>query len=1676
MARNPSRTGGLRSAAHRSPSPSSVPASSSCFSGSSHSSKASVLRSNTPRTLKVPGGSPDFLAAESEAGLPPLQEFAQLFRDSSSVSREKLKSSLARAEETTPLTLPDRKETLGTGEVPPVRLAERERDRPDSRVDASLPQIGKKEVLAWAEEVTGRENVSFATLKEGGLLLELFALVWPRLVEKHHTLFLESKLASSSPSVFFYPFPQTSSEEKHNWCLIQKVLKDANIPLDFFNRDRIANECVTACYQALVVLFFLYTLAKDHACEFVMALPVDDCVTRFMSSEEPLACLIEAGSVVLTSPRSRDTEPSSTGEKELRSTSKSPALRRSAIREEVELETDTRGSREKGEEPREHREIARERNAFRGPGPALNTEKSLREWRAFKEAKAPRRTLSGVASADRGGKTEEDERQQMKIRYQSEVSPCRSRRRESRAESCEALHEIDSADEKAVPLLEFLKETSRRTLDETLASSELFAVPPRRAVRRSVSSSTPLASRRSRVSLDAVEEEGDSTEGCNLRRGSSLSQGRESGVFKEAEETEETRGRRLCGSPPLPLAASQEERTRKGQQRRARCLSATASRSEDDLDSERRGRHSSSVDDALNVSAAKLSRRTLQKNSLLPQTELFFRATRTNAGPADEDSSSSSLASPSNAHAFSSAAARESSRGAQSEAPRKQKQERGEKPANRRAVGRRSQRSNFDSCDSSSVSDEGEHEAPSREPSEKTYRRSGFYSLHWKEGDGSEKRFRRSPSSPFLTPRETSKSTKPCSSCSASCCSFFGDEKASRASKHLQTRPSARGSQASHSPSCCPLSPRISSPHEPEATATDEEPSNSTFSTSKDSNANASVSNIADSTVTRFPRSTDLPLEACLSVPLERVDWGADRSPASASSFRVKGEKLLQALRFQVSLLASQLSHSEEELRVLRRQGDTLLQREKEEREMEIQRLREKHAVEILELKAAHAAALQKERRRMENRLEQLEDDVAMDVEVIASQGMGAEARQKPGEKDEGSRRQTQQRPSETNGAPRESTRKNPAAEDKASRVAEVPLSDSAKEEGSNTLALEKVQQLQALMTERIACRDQTLKETQAAMHDLQRDCRALRLASERRWIHWRKVSKFREALLFLLSPGASSASSLSSNGELNRETRPTSERSGEAEELHRQARMADGKEAARLLFPTGSSGLKTVEELQCGLAHSDMAENMQALYRSFTSDLVQALQLSLGWSFGPASDAGGGGARTPETPSTDLEKALLVSLAQGLSLLHLERMQRKQREFELLRKVHLATVAEGEASRKEADERRRLGVSGGAGDAETPRGRRDSQGELLAELVGGNVEKEMALEEELKRAKIQNARLQRTNEYLRKKANHILQWKEQNAAFEAECAAAEAAWQRERHRNRESLKDATVFREEPEREKSGSTVATAAEEEFVEGDAREVERRLPSKEGASRLRVKASSKLPSQGADEAAKDSAQGEPGKAACDSPAEHRDSKEECKAHAFPEKRPLRFWIPRLLVEAAEEEEATERDATLLQLLETLGDCEAESPTDRTTTRDSEDLLGEKRLAISPETKSRLLRLFWQMLADFYRYRTQLGESRRQLLRLQDAVETAEAEKELAERRGREDLEAVHASMREEIDQERSKFYRIVGRHRVLLQVTEEQLAARQREERLLQDELAGLTSLLHEAQHKKFAAIL
>ncbi|PHJ19111.1 calponin homology domain-containing, partial [Cystoisospora suis] len=267
------------------------------------------------------------------------------------------------------------------------------------------------------------------------------------------------------------------------------------------------------------------------------------------------------------------------------------------------------------------------------------------------------------------------------------------------------------------------------------------------------------------------------------------------------------------------------------------------------------------------------------------------------------------------------------------------------------------------------------------------------------------------------------------------------------------------------------------------------------------------------------------------------LDWGGNES------HRVKGEKMIGALRYQLNLLTEQLACSKEEVRAVRRQYEARLAAEEEKHKMELQREKETYHLQLLDLQAKHASALQTVRKQMEIKVRQLEDDVSLDIEVLASSSttttratLTTTSGSERAREEERRRRKTREEEDEEMESEGEEDEKEEMClkekekshmtQKEDEEVDKKKKKDKRKKEeedfflAENSAVLRKVQHLQNLMEERLRIRDTSLKEYHLQIQDIQHDLATFRQSSDTFWRNWQCLNRFKESIVFLARQG----------------------------------------------------------------------------------------------------------------------------------------------------------------------------------------------------------------------------------------------------------------------------------------------------------------------------------------------------------------------------------------------------------------------------------------------------------------------------------------------------------------------------------------------------------------------------
>jgi hypothetical protein len=150
--------------------------------------------------------------------------------------------------------------------------------------DAAPRPIGKKELLQWAAEVTGLPCGKFEDLRDGTLVMKLMSSIWPRAIDPRNSRKMKAT-------------PQLDWELKRNWDTVKDVMTDLRLPVQLVDRAAIQQGRFRACYNLLVMLFFMMSLTKHREFSVDFAHPIDPRLSSFLQSNASIDALSRGGAL-----------------------------------------------------------------------------------------------------------------------------------------------------------------------------------------------------------------------------------------------------------------------------------------------------------------------------------------------------------------------------------------------------------------------------------------------------------------------------------------------------------------------------------------------------------------------------------------------------------------------------------------------------------------------------------------------------------------------------------------------------------------------------------------------------------------------------------------------------------------------------------------------------------------------------------------------------------------------------------------------------------------------------------------------------------------------------------------------------------------------------------------------------------------------------------------------------------------------------------------------------------------------------------------------------------------------------------------------------------------------------------------------------------------------------------
>jgi hypothetical protein len=142
-------------------------------------------------------------------------------------------------------------------------------------------EVGRRELFAFAERFAGMKVQTFKDLSSGAVLCKLFSAVFPR------KELVPASLATHS----------ASQARHHNWTAITRACDALQIPAALIPRGKIETGDVEACASALVMFFFLHSLAKDGDTSVQFSVPVSSAVSEFVQSPASVRAMVWGGAM-----------------------------------------------------------------------------------------------------------------------------------------------------------------------------------------------------------------------------------------------------------------------------------------------------------------------------------------------------------------------------------------------------------------------------------------------------------------------------------------------------------------------------------------------------------------------------------------------------------------------------------------------------------------------------------------------------------------------------------------------------------------------------------------------------------------------------------------------------------------------------------------------------------------------------------------------------------------------------------------------------------------------------------------------------------------------------------------------------------------------------------------------------------------------------------------------------------------------------------------------------------------------------------------------------------------------------------------------------------------------------------------------------------------------------------
>ena len=145
-------------------------------------------------------------------------------------------------------------------------------------VSAAMRAVGRREILLWASEVSGRRVAEPRDLADGAAVLALFESIWPGPAARQRRLL--RRLGGSG-----------------NWEVVRALFQELGLPSAACNEAGVRAGRFPPSFTLLGMLFFLQALALTRDCTVDFAHPLEPSVARFLGSSEAVSVLLRGGAL-----------------------------------------------------------------------------------------------------------------------------------------------------------------------------------------------------------------------------------------------------------------------------------------------------------------------------------------------------------------------------------------------------------------------------------------------------------------------------------------------------------------------------------------------------------------------------------------------------------------------------------------------------------------------------------------------------------------------------------------------------------------------------------------------------------------------------------------------------------------------------------------------------------------------------------------------------------------------------------------------------------------------------------------------------------------------------------------------------------------------------------------------------------------------------------------------------------------------------------------------------------------------------------------------------------------------------------------------------------------------------------------------------------------------------------